>query len=87
MTELGNMDRHMRDHFRVWWGLDQDINRKAIEENIAYLKFILENHESEYPRYLRWGELMESLGAQKHGVPSNSRSLARFLGEIGKIPV
>lgn len=63
ITELGNMDRHMRDHFRVWWGLDQDINREAIEENIAYLKFILENHESEYPQYLRRSGLMEILGA------------------------
>ena len=63
ITELGNVDRHMRDHFRVWWGLDQDINREAIEANIAYLKFILENHESEYPQYLRRSGLMEILGA------------------------
>ncbi|MFZ5447459.1 MAG: hypothetical protein ACOZFS_02325 [Thermodesulfobacteriota bacterium] len=56
MTELGNVDRYMRDHFRVWWGLDQDLNRDTIEANIAYLKFILENHESEYHRYLRRGD-------------------------------
>ncbi len=62
-TELGNMGRHMRDHFRVWWGLDQDINREAIEDNITYLKFILENHTSEYPQYLRRSGLMAILGA------------------------
>jgi len=51
--ELGNMDRYMRDHFQMWWGLDRDLNRDTIEGNIAYLKFILENHESNYRRYLR----------------------------------
>jgi hypothetical protein len=63
MTELGNVDRYMRDHFKVRWGLDRDLNRDSIEQNIAYLKFILENHESEYPEYLRRGGLMEILGA------------------------
>jgi hypothetical protein len=64
ITELGNVDRYMRDHFKVWWGIDRDLNRDSIEENIAYLKFILENHVSEYPNYLRRGGLLEILGAQ-----------------------
>jgi hypothetical protein len=59
--ELGNVDRYMRDHFRVWWGLDRDLNRETIEGNIGYLKFILENHESEYRRYLRRDGFMEVL--------------------------
>jgi hypothetical protein len=62
-VDLRNMDRYMRDHFRVWWGLDQDLNRDTIEENIAYLKFVLENHGSEYHKYLRRVGLMEILGA------------------------
>lgn len=62
-VDLKNMDRYMRDHFRVWWGLDQDLNRDTIEENIAYLKFVLENHGSEYHKYLRRVGLMEILGA------------------------
>jgi hypothetical protein len=61
VAELGNVDRYMRDHFRVWWGLDRDLIREAVEENIAYLKFILENHESGYRRYLRRGGFMEVL--------------------------
>lgn len=61
-TVLGNVDRYMGDHFQAWWGLDRDINREAIEENIAYLKFILENHESEYPQYLRRSGLLKILG-------------------------
>jgi hypothetical protein len=50
---LGGVDRYMRDHFREWWGLDRDLNRETIENNIAYLKFILKNHASGYRRYLR----------------------------------
>ena len=62
-VELGNMDRYMLDHFRGWWGLDRDLNRDTVEENIAYLKFILENHESEYRRYLRRRGFMALLTA------------------------
>jgi hypothetical protein len=70
VVDLGNKDRFMRDHFRVRWGLDRDLNRETIETNIAYLKFILENHASEYQRYLRRGGLMAMLSARrKYPVP------------------
>lgn len=65
VADLGNMDRFMRDHFRVRWGLDRDLNRETIEGNIDYLKFILENHASEYRRYLRRGGLMAILSARR----------------------
>jgi hypothetical protein len=52
VSELGNVNRYMLDHFRAWWGLNRDLNRESIEGNIAHLKFILENHESEYNKYL-----------------------------------
>jgi hypothetical protein len=51
-SDLGNVHRYMLDHFRAWWGLNRDLSRESIEANIAYLKFILENHESEYRTYL-----------------------------------
>jgi hypothetical protein len=57
-SELGNVDRYMRDHFRERWGLDRNLTRETIESNIAYLQFILKNHESEYRRHLRRGGLM-----------------------------
>jgi hypothetical protein len=63
VEELGHVDRYMRDHFRAWWGLDRDLNRDTIEENIAYLKFILENHEADYRSYLRRDCFMEILSA------------------------
>lgn len=59
---LGNVDRYMEDHFRVWWGLNWDVNRDAIEKNIIYLNFILQNHSASYRRYLHRGGFIELLG-------------------------
>ncbi|MGO9620292.1 MAG: hypothetical protein ACLPT6_02665 [Desulfobaccales bacterium] len=57
--ELGGVDRLMRDHFRVRWGIDQDLDREIVERNIAYLQFILVNHGDDYQRYLRRGGLIK----------------------------
>lgn len=65
VKELGNVARFMRDHFRVRWELDRDLNQETIEGNISYLKFILENHESEYRRHLRRGGYMAILNARE----------------------
>jgi hypothetical protein len=51
--ELGSMDRHLRDHFRVRWGIDRDLAREAVERNIGHLNYILEHHPKEYRRFLR----------------------------------
>jgi hypothetical protein len=51
-TELGNLDRYLRDHFRVRWGIDRDLDREAIEKNISHLNYILEHHPTDYRRYL-----------------------------------
>lgn len=53
VKELGNVNRYMLDHFRAWQGLNRDVSREIIEGNIAYLKFVLENHPTEYRKYLR----------------------------------
>lgn len=69
VAELGNVDRYLQDHFRMRWGVDRDLYREAIEKNIAYLKFILENHEFDYHRYLRRGGFMKILDQREK--PSN----------------
>jgi hypothetical protein len=51
--ELGNMDRHLRDHFRVRWGIDRDLGREAVERNIDHLNYILAHHPKDYRRFLR----------------------------------
>jgi len=60
-TELGNVDRYLQDHFRVRWGINQDLDRLAIEYNINRLKYILENFPADYQRYLADEHLPEHL--------------------------
>jgi hypothetical protein len=52
VVEFGNVDSYLRDHFRVYCGINRDLEREAIVRNIKCLKFILQNHESEYRKYL-----------------------------------
>jgi hypothetical protein len=51
--ELGGVDRYLRDHFRVRWGIDRDLDREAIEKNIYYLNYILQHHRNDYRRFLQ----------------------------------
>ncbi len=59
ITEYGNVDRYLRDHFRVRWGIDQDLDRMAIERNIKYLNFILDHHEANYQKYISYEGIKE----------------------------
>lgn len=59
--ELGGVNRYMRDHFRVRWGIDEDLYMISIENKIKYLKYVLEHHEDDYRKHLRRGGLMEKL--------------------------
>ncbi|HOV85129.1 MAG TPA: hypothetical protein PLM79_02135 [Syntrophobacteraceae bacterium] len=60
-TQLGNVDRYMLHHFLTRWGIDSDLYREAIENNISYLKYILEQHPDNYSDYLRRGGLIKLL--------------------------
>lgn len=46
--DLGGVSGYMRDHFRARWGIDRDLYREAIDENIAYLVMLLRNHPTDY---------------------------------------
>lgn len=59
--ELGGVNRYMRDHFRVRWGIDEDLYVTSMENKIKYLKYVVENHEDDYRKHLRRGSLMEKL--------------------------
>jgi hypothetical protein len=41
-NELGGVSHYMRPHFRVRWGIDEDLYMSAIKRTMAYLKEILE---------------------------------------------
>ena len=59
--ELGGVNRYMRDHFRVRWGIDEDLYMTSMENKIKYLKYVFKDHEDDYREYLRRGNLMEKL--------------------------
>jgi hypothetical protein len=52
-SELDSVNGYMRYHFKSRWNLEGDLYREAIERNMSYLRFILENHEKDYREYLR----------------------------------
>jgi hypothetical protein len=61
-NDLGGMDRYLRDHFRVRWGIDRDLDREAVEKNIDYLNYILQHHRNDYRHFLKRRGKMELSG-------------------------
>ncbi len=57
--DLGGMNRLMRNHFWLRWGIDQDLEQETAARNIACLQFILLNHGDDYQRYLRGAGLLK----------------------------
>lgn len=43
-NDLGNVNRHMVNHFRDRWNIERNIYDEAIEKNINYLKHILKSN-------------------------------------------
>jgi hypothetical protein len=52
-NEFGDVYRFARDHFRKRWGIDEDLYMKSIENNLAYLDFIVTHHRNDYQSCLR----------------------------------
>ena len=59
--ELQGVDRNMVYHFKERYGIDKDLYRMGIDNNIKYLKYILENHIDVYRDHLRRDGLVEKL--------------------------
>ncbi len=51
--DLGNVNRHMVNHFRERWNIERNLYAEAIEKNINYLKFILKTNEKNISACLR----------------------------------
>jgi hypothetical protein len=64
--ELGNVDRYLKDHFRVRWGIDRDLDREAVEFNMSRLKYILKNFPADYRRLLCRHNLPEQFYSSHH---------------------
>jgi len=65
--ELSGVNKYMRYHFKARWNLDRDLYMESLERQMAYLNFILDNHEKEYRRYLRRDGLVEKLKKEIDG--------------------
>lgn len=59
--DLAGVHEHMRSHFKLRWNLDRDLYMEALERHMAYLIYILKNHEKDYRKYLRRGGLVAKL--------------------------
>lgn len=59
--ELGNVDKHMQGHFKARWNIDSDLYKNYMENNIKYLKYLLDNHTHGYRGRLRRGGVVEKL--------------------------
>jgi len=59
--ELGGVNRYMRSHFRVRWGIDEGLYMSTIERSMAYLRQILAAHPKDCRKYLRRAGLIKNL--------------------------
>jgi hypothetical protein len=71
--ELGDVKRFMLDHFQARWNLDRELYMEAIEKNITYLEFTLENYEKEYRDHLRRAGIVEKIKKRDSDGPVPSK--------------
>jgi hypothetical protein len=70
--EFNGLCNHAQRHFKERWGIDRNLYIEAIESNIGYLTYLLENHEKNYRNHLRRGNVVQSM-KRKRGSRVTSR--------------
>jgi len=73
--DLGGVSGYMRDHFRARWGIDRDLYREAIDENIAYLGSVLRRHPADYLPLLKRREKGRKPASALGNIGTPERSL------------
>ncbi|HOJ72050.1 MAG TPA: hypothetical protein PLR38_09485 [Syntrophorhabdaceae bacterium] len=63
--QLDNMYHYAVYHFKVRWGINDNLYEKAIESNIQYLRNIMENYTRDYLEHLKRGNIVEQYISQK----------------------
>ncbi|MFW6147588.1 MAG: hypothetical protein ACOC6B_04260 [Thermodesulfobacteriota bacterium] len=63
--DLDGLNECARFHFKVCWNIDEDLYMRAIDKNMGYLKFLLEEHEKDYRQYLNRGGIVKKLTEKK----------------------
>ena len=59
--QLGDVVRFMHPHFRVRWGIDEDLYCRVIKRNLSYLHAVLEEDKSLYREKLRRGGIVDDV--------------------------
>ncbi len=63
--EFDGVCDYVQHHFRERWDIDRNLYIEAIESNIVYLTYILENHERNYRNHLRRDSVMRRLKGKR----------------------
>jgi hypothetical protein len=63
--DLDGLNKCVRSHFKMCWNMDRDLYMEAIDKNMEYLKFLLEEHENDYREYLKRGGVVKKLKERK----------------------
>ncbi len=69
--EMDGVNSFMRDHFKTRWNIDKDLYLEAVENQMKYLKSILENHAENYRSKLRRGGLVKKMNKRKVKLHNN----------------
>ncbi|HOV89586.1 MAG TPA: hypothetical protein PKW07_02620 [Syntrophorhabdaceae bacterium] len=64
--QLGGMEEYVIYHFIERWGIHEDLYKKAIENNMGYLKKIIDDFSHNYLNYLKRGNIVEKLKKTHH---------------------
>ncbi|MBI5240769.1 MAG: hypothetical protein HY926_09875 [Elusimicrobia bacterium] len=59
--ELGGVDRYLLPHFRARWGIAQDLYAQTIEQNLDYLRRVIDQGPEKYRDLLRRDGMVERL--------------------------
>jgi hypothetical protein len=60
-TDLDNMHRFMRHHFRARWDMDRDLYMESVERNLVFLDELITNNQKDYRLRLKRGGLLDKL--------------------------
>ncbi len=71
--DMGDVYRFSRHHFRMRWGIDEDLYIQAIERNISYIDWVLTHHRHDYRSHLRRKYGSMSPGKRTHRAPGKKQ--------------
>lgn len=74
-SDLGNVHRHMRSHFKIRWGIDEDLYMESMKNNIDYLNHVIRH--GDYASLLRRGQIVQKISRRRHQISRPPVDLSR----------